>query len=119
MKFPHVPVGQRFLFQGETYVKVGPVTARRERDAETRLIPRSAMVRVPPPDAGSPAASPMPLPDWVLGALDAYEGALRAVLRAPAAGPAPSRARLEAAMAAARRAFQEKLAESVNGRKGP
>jgi hypothetical protein len=32
MKFPQLALGQRFAFQGELYTKIGPMTARRERD---------------------------------------------------------------------------------------
>jgi hypothetical protein len=77
MKFPQVPLGQRFLFQGEPYVKIGPLTARREQDGENRLIPRSALVSFPPPGASTASGTAAPeLPELVRTALDAYEGSL-------------------------------------------
>lgn len=44
MKFPQLPVGQRFQYRGETLVKVGPMTACTEQGGGTRMIPRSAVV---------------------------------------------------------------------------
>jgi len=44
VKFPQLPVGRRFQYQGETLVKVGPLTACGERGGNTRMIPRSALV---------------------------------------------------------------------------
>jgi hypothetical protein len=113
MKFPKLPLGQRFLYQDETYVKVGPLTARRERDGEQRLLPRSALVSIP----GEPAQAPSPgLGQAGLGplgpALDAYELALRAALLPPGADPGPGdSARLDSALAAARAAFRAALGE--------
>ena len=44
MKFTQIPIGQPFSYQGETLVKVGPMTACNEGGGNTRLIPRSALV---------------------------------------------------------------------------
>jgi hypothetical protein len=44
LKFTQVSLGQRFVYQGETLVKIGPLTATNERGGNTRLIPRSAVV---------------------------------------------------------------------------
>lgn len=75
MKFPQLPVGQRFVFQGEVYSKVGPVTARRERDGEQRLIARSAAI-FPPDEQAAAAAARASAHPWE-SALDAYERELR------------------------------------------
>jgi hypothetical protein len=42
MKFYLIPIGQEFVFQGETYVKSGPLTASPKSGGKDRLIPRSA-----------------------------------------------------------------------------
>jgi len=59
MKFPQLPVGQRFEYQGETLVKVGPMTACNERGGNSRLIPRSAAVAPLTAQTG-PTAAPAP-----------------------------------------------------------
>lgn len=59
MKFPQLPIGARFEFEGKAYVKAGPVAATSE-DGQQRLIPRWAVLKSldgwtppppPPPDA--------------------------------------------------------------------
>ncbi|MGE5154250.1 MAG: hypothetical protein ACM3ST_09560 [Bdellovibrio bacteriovorus] len=111
MKFSQVPLGQRLIYQGEPYVKVGPLTARREQDAETRLIPRSALVSFPP--TGFPAVSGVGapgLPEPIRKALDAYEGALRSALYPPGEGDGDLAARLDGVLVIARGAFLDALA---------
>jgi hypothetical protein len=44
MRFPQVPIGQRFTFQGRQYTKTGPLTASEEHTGRQRLLPRSAEV---------------------------------------------------------------------------
>ena len=44
MKFPHLPIGQRFSFKGKTYTKTGPLTASEENTGKNRLIMKSAEV---------------------------------------------------------------------------
>jgi hypothetical protein len=82
MKFNQMPVGHRFAYQGELHVKLGPMTARRERDGEQRLIPRSAAVL--PAESLTPAArvAAAQLHAGGVGsaALDAYERELLAGL---------------------------------------
>ncbi len=41
MKFQHLPIGARFEYEGQTYVKNGPLTASSEHSGQ-RLIPRYA-----------------------------------------------------------------------------
>lgn len=43
MKFYLVPVGQEFNYQGEAYIKTGPLTASPKTGGKDKLIPRSAM----------------------------------------------------------------------------
>lgn len=118
MKFTQVPLGQRFLFQGEPFVKIGPLTARRERDGETRLIPRSALITLPQLQGAEPAAEAGVLPDPVSRALAAYESQLRSILL-PAGGEADPvlQARLDEGLTAARRAFQETLSGTAEPRR--
>ncbi len=44
MRFPQVPIGQRFIFQGKQYTKNGPLTATEEGSGSQRMVPRSAEV---------------------------------------------------------------------------
>jgi hypothetical protein len=119
MKFPQVSIGQRLLFQGDAYVKVGPLTARRERDGETRLIPRSALVELTRSGAVSGAAEPAVSSEQVSRALAAYEEALRSVLLSPESdADVRLQGRLDAGLGAARRAFGESLAGSDGTPKG-
>ena len=101
MKFPHLPLGQRFVYQDERYTKTGPLTASRERDGGQRMIPRSAAVL--PGDAAIAEASAGAdrRGSWP-AALDAYELALRRGL-----GPLDQglEARFEASLATARAVF--------------
>lgn len=111
MKFPQLPLGQRFLFQGESYVKVGPLTARRERDGENRLIPRSAVVALSSAKGGGASTTPPDAPQRVARALQAYEETLRSALLSTGDPDGGCQGRLEAGLAAARRAFQDCLME--------
>lgn len=45
MKFHLVPVGEKFEFQGEIYVKADKLIANSEKTGQNRLIPRSANVQ--------------------------------------------------------------------------
>jgi hypothetical protein len=44
MKFPQLPLGQSFSWQGEVYCKTGPIAATHSATGQTRMIPRSASV---------------------------------------------------------------------------
>lgn len=44
MKFQHLPIGARFEYEGQTYVKNGPLTASSEHSGQ-RLIPRYAHLK--------------------------------------------------------------------------
>ncbi len=44
MRFPHLPVGQRFSFKGKIYTKTGPLTATEESTGNNQLIMKSAEV---------------------------------------------------------------------------
>jgi hypothetical protein len=44
MRFPQLPLGQRFRYQGKIYRKTGPLTASEEGVGNSRLIMKSAQV---------------------------------------------------------------------------
>jgi len=46
MKFSQVPIGEMFNYQGNDYTKSGPLTATTESDGKSKLIPRSANVKL-------------------------------------------------------------------------
>lgn len=104
VKFPQFPIGQHFEYQGETLVKVGPMTACNERGGNTRLIPRSAVVVAaaapPAPAAGAPVDA------RVQAALAGFEARWRGAL---AGLDEPSRNRLEQALTGAQAELLEAL----------
>jgi hypothetical protein len=46
MRFAQVPIGTRFEFEGELYLKTGPLIAHREPAGRPRMIPRFAEVQL-------------------------------------------------------------------------
>lgn len=54
MKFPQLPVGARFEYEGRVYVKTGPISAASEQGGQ-RMIPRHAVLR---PVDGTPEPAP-------------------------------------------------------------
>ena len=44
MRFPQLPIGQRFRYQGKVFSKTGPLTASEEGTGNSRLIMKSAEV---------------------------------------------------------------------------
>lgn len=52
MKLQHLAIGDRFVYNGDVYVKTGPLTAASENGGQ-RVIPRSAVLR--------PVAEPAPV----------------------------------------------------------
>lgn len=66
MKFPQLPVGSRFAYQGETLVKTTPLVAVLESTGQQKFMPRSAEVTPLPVEGTSepePAPAPRPLLD--------------------------------------------------------
>ena len=45
MKFPHLPIGAQFEFDGKAYTKVSPLVAAAEDGSGQRVIPRYAVLR--------------------------------------------------------------------------
>jgi len=57
MKFPHLPIGAQFEFDGKAYTKVSPLVAGAEDGSGQRVIPRYAELRpIGEPVQGTPAA---------------------------------------------------------------
>lgn len=57
MKLQHFPIGTRFEYEGEIFVKTGPLTASSEKSGQ-RVIPRYALLK--PLDGNPPAAGAAP-----------------------------------------------------------
>lgn len=53
MKLQHLAIGDRFEYDGDVYVKTGPLTAASEKGGQ-RVIPRSAFLRPVEAVAGAP-----------------------------------------------------------------
>lgn len=106
MKFPLLPLGARFQFEGKVYVKVGPLTAAAEDGGGQRMIPRHAALQPVGGDAPPPPASPAPALDRkaILAAVEAYHASCAQLLEQAAAGlDEPGRQALREALEAARR----------------
>jgi hypothetical protein len=85
MKFPQLPIGARFRYQGDIYCKSSPLAASGP-DGAQRMIPRSATVD--PLQEGDDAAAP-PVGSPLQQALDDYHAQCLALLREAAeSGPA-------------------------------
>jgi len=74
-KFILLPIGESFEFQGESYVKTGPLTACNQANNSQRMIPRSALVKTatgtPSPAAAEKSSRQLP-EDLVLQAFEHY-----------------------------------------------
>jgi hypothetical protein len=56
VKFHEISIGQRFNFEGDVYVKTGPVMASCERDGSRRLMRRSSQVTLSGDETGAESA---------------------------------------------------------------
>jgi len=77
MKFYQVPLGRRFEFEGEVYVKSKPLTAVNEGNGEERFIRRAADVTllqqdVPAAPVAAAATTVALEPDAVLAAFEGF-----------------------------------------------
>jgi hypothetical protein len=108
MKFPQLPPGQRFRWQGAVYRKAGPLTAHAEADGALGMIPRSAVVE--PLQDGAPAAASARggprQPEAVAAALDAL---IEHIGQAADGLAAADAARLHTALDEARHAFIDRV----------
>jgi len=109
MKFPQLPMGQRFRWRGAVYRKAGPLTAHAEYDGALAMIPRSAVIELlqdgTPADADEPGTGPRH-PGAVAAALDALIGHIGRVADGLAAQDA---ARLRDALDEARQVFLDRV----------
>lgn len=108
MKFPQVPVGQRFRWRGAAYRKTGPLTADAENDGAATMIPRSAVIESIEPAAAAGETIPgAPLhPEAVAEALDELIGRLAVAADQLAE---PDAEHLRAELDASRRAFIDRV----------
>lgn len=107
MRFPQLPIGQRFRWQGVTYTKTRPIGARGEADGAERMIPRSAVVEPLDGSPPQPPRSPGTLdPDSVRAAIDSL---VQDIHTAHAALPSGTAERLAPALADAHRRCLERL----------
>ena len=107
MKFPQLPMGQRFRWRGAVYRKSGPVTAQAEDGSGQLMVPRSAQVE--PLDAADAAvgnAGRAPEAATVRAALDDLVTQLETVADELAE---PDALRLRAALAQAREVFAARI----------
>lgn len=108
MKFSQLPMGARFEYEGQVYVKTSPIAASGETGGQ-KMIPRYAVLK--PLDAGmKPAASKGRSLDEakVTAAFDAF-AARSAQLIDQAAADTTQRALLRTELEAARQAFLDAL----------
>ena len=109
MKFTQLPVGQRFAYQGDTLVKLGPMTACNEQGGDTRLIPRSAVVvtlTAQPATGATPPVDGARLRDALAGFEARWRGALEGLDEV-------HRARIEQALVGAQAELLRSLAPST------
>ena len=97
MRFHQLSIGQRFRFEGETYVKINALVASCERTSHHRVIRRSAEVAPLAADEPVAEAGSGQTPDR---ALDAFRVEAQSILDAVAAGgdARAARARLDKAL---------------------
>ena len=112
MKFPHLPTGAQFEFDGKAYTKVSPLVAAAEDGSGQRVIPRYVMLK----SVGEPVqATAMPHPrqidpDKVRVAFASFEAdAMRLLDEACVETDAERREVFSAALADASRRFMDAL----------
>jgi len=110
-KFTLLAIGESFEFQGEHYLKSGPLTARHLTDNSQRMIPRSALVT--PLGKTAPTAAettPRQLPaEQVLEAFEHYHKGCREWLQMTEEVDASLAEKIREAMQAARQRFLDEL----------
>jgi len=103
MKFPQLAIGDAFSWQGEIYVKTGPIAATHSASGQNRMIPRSALVS---PLGAVVAPTPPPAPALIdparaLAALELLHRRCLEIVAPLLPADAETRAELEQALAAA------------------
>lgn len=112
MKFPLLPIGAQFEFDGKAYTKVSPLVAAAEDGSGQRVIPRYAMLKsVGKPVQATAAAHAGQLDeDRVLAAFERFRTECARLLdEACAEGDAERCAAFNAALADASRRFLDAL----------
>ena len=112
-KFTLLAVGETFRYQGEEYSKTGPLTAARLANAQSRMIPRHALVET----SGEGTAQAKPVEErpelaapLVREAFEHYHaGCLEWLRLAEQELPAETAARIRAALEQARQRFLAEL----------
>ncbi|MES9854720.1 MAG: hypothetical protein ABW170_23160 [Candidatus Thiodiazotropha sp. L084R] len=83
MRFPHLKIGQGFIYQGKRYSKTGPMTASEEESGESCMIRRSAEVMtLENSEEVKPTLPNSFSQDQVVELLEAYKDELKASLQA-------------------------------------
>ena len=111
MKFPHLPIGAQFEFDGKTYTKVSPLVAAAEDGSGQRVIPRYAMLRpIGEPVHATTAAHARQLdPDRVRAAFASFEVDAMRLLDEACGDDAGRRDALKAELAEAGQRFRDGL----------
>lgn len=112
MKFPHLPIGAQFEFDGKAYTKVSPLVAAAENGSGQRVIPRYAMLKsVGEPVQTTAAAHARQLDEGrVLAAFELFRTECARLLdEACAEGDTEQGAAFNAALAGASRRFWDAL----------
>lgn len=111
MKFPHLPVGAQFEFDGKTYTKISPLLAAAEDGSGQRVIPRYAVLRpIGAPVPATPAQHSRQLdPDKVRAAFERFQAECVRLLDEACGDDADRRAALKASLAEAVQRFRDGL----------
>jgi hypothetical protein len=111
MRFPQLPIGARFVYQGKAYSKTSALLASAEDGSGQRIIPKYADLTPAQGDAGAPVAVPPPaVVDWaaVAAAFADHHATCQDLLRQVGTDPAGLDSTL-ASLDKARQRFLERL----------
>lgn len=76
-KFPHLAIGQPFIWHGKRYVKTSPLLGCAEDTGQSQMIPRSALVEIAAPSSAAAAKPAAHSPQTALETL--HQAALAGV----------------------------------------
>ncbi|WP_413438335.1 hypothetical protein ACFDAU_01620 [Sulfuriferula sp. GW1] len=111
MKFPHIPLGAQFEFDGKAYTKISPLLAAAEDGSGQRVIPRYAVLRpIGAPVPATPAQHSRQLdPDKVRVAFASFEADALRLLDEACGEDVDRRAALKAELVEAGQRFRDAL----------
>lgn len=111
MKFPYLPIGTQFEFDGKTYTKISPLLAAAEDGSDQRVIPRYAVLRpIGAPVPATPAQYSRQLdPDKVMAAFERFQAECVRLLDEACGDDTDRCAALKASLAEAVRRFRHEL----------